>query len=145
MKLCCLRGCSLCGGCVVHGFKRCIKVNTQQSFVSRWVVRCSLINLVYCPGNGHLRGKKFLSRYLRRLLAVCCVWVIWWIDNERLFIVISVDSAKIDREAKIPPETLNGLKELGLFGIMVPEEYGKMTVTWSRLNQLFVNSNVSQL
>uniref|UniRef100_A0A671WCQ5 Acyl-CoA dehydrogenase family, member 9 n=1 Tax=Sparus aurata TaxID=8175 RepID=A0A671WCQ5_SPAAU len=34
------------------------------------------------------------------------------------------DSAKIDREAKIPPETLNGLKELGLFGIMVPEEYG---------------------
>ncbi|CAN9512179.1 unnamed protein product [Ophioblennius macclurei] len=35
-----------------------------------------------------------------------------------------VDSARIDQEAKIPPETLNGLKELGLFGIMVPEEYG---------------------
>ncbi|XP_022601246.1 acyl-CoA dehydrogenase family member 9, mitochondrial [Seriola dumerili] len=35
-----------------------------------------------------------------------------------------VDSAKIDHEAKIPPETLNGLKELGLFGIMIPEEYG---------------------
>uniref|UniRef100_A0A8C4E910 Complex I assembly factor ACAD9, mitochondrial n=1 Tax=Dicentrarchus labrax TaxID=13489 RepID=A0A8C4E910_DICLA len=35
-----------------------------------------------------------------------------------------VDSAKIDREAKIPPETLNGLKELGLFGVMIPEEYG---------------------
>ncbi|XP_070704741.1 complex I assembly factor ACAD9, mitochondrial [Pempheris klunzingeri] len=35
-----------------------------------------------------------------------------------------VDSARIDREARIPPETLNGLKELGLFGIMVPEEYG---------------------
>uniref|UniRef100_A0A3Q3T2N6 Complex I assembly factor ACAD9, mitochondrial n=1 Tax=Mastacembelus armatus TaxID=205130 RepID=A0A3Q3T2N6_9TELE len=35
-----------------------------------------------------------------------------------------VDSAKIDREANIPPETLNGLKELGLFGIMIPEEYG---------------------
>ncbi|TMS18811.1 Acyl-CoA dehydrogenase family member 9, mitochondrial [Larimichthys crocea] len=35
-----------------------------------------------------------------------------------------VDSSKIDREAKIPPETLNGLKELGLFGIMIPEEYG---------------------
>ena len=37
---------------------------------------------------------------------------------------VPVDSAKIDREASIPPETLNGLKELGLFGIMVPEEYG---------------------
>ncbi|XP_069559315.1 complex I assembly factor ACAD9, mitochondrial isoform X1 [Brachyistius frenatus] len=35
-----------------------------------------------------------------------------------------VDSARIDRDAQIPPETLNGLKELGLFGIMVPEEYG---------------------
>ncbi|XP_042354069.1 complex I assembly factor ACAD9, mitochondrial [Plectropomus leopardus] len=36
----------------------------------------------------------------------------------------NVDSARIDREAKIPAETLNGLKELGLFGIMVPEDYG---------------------
>ncbi|XP_061743730.1 complex I assembly factor ACAD9, mitochondrial [Nerophis ophidion] len=35
-----------------------------------------------------------------------------------------VDSAKIDREASIPTETLNGLKELGLFGIQIPEEYG---------------------
>uniref|UniRef100_A0A8C6TRR3 Acyl-CoA dehydrogenase family, member 9 n=1 Tax=Neogobius melanostomus TaxID=47308 RepID=A0A8C6TRR3_9GOBI len=35
-----------------------------------------------------------------------------------------VDSAKIDREAKIPPETLSGLKELGLFGMQIPEEYG---------------------
>lgn len=40
------------------------------------------------------------------------------------FFTEEVDSAKIDREAKIPPETLDGLKELGLFGIMVPEEYG---------------------
>lgn len=40
--------------------------------------------------------------------------------------MVSVDSAKIDQEAKIPLETLNGLKELGLFGIMVPEEYGNM-------------------
>uniref|UniRef100_A0A673AP08 Acyl-CoA dehydrogenase family, member 9 n=1 Tax=Sphaeramia orbicularis TaxID=375764 RepID=A0A673AP08_9TELE len=31
---------------------------------------------------------------------------------------------KIDQEAKIPPETMNGLKELGLFGMQVPEEYG---------------------
>ncbi|CAK6984972.1 complex I assembly factor ACAD9%2C mitochondrial, partial [Scomber scombrus] len=34
-----------------------------------------------------------------------------------------VDSSRIDREAKIPPETLNGLKELGLFGVQIPEEY----------------------
>lgn len=40
-----------------------------------------------------------------------------------------VDSARIDREASIPPETMNGLKELGLFGIMIPEEYGGLGLT----------------
>uniref|UniRef100_A0A3P8WMQ5 Acyl-CoA dehydrogenase family, member 9 n=1 Tax=Cynoglossus semilaevis TaxID=244447 RepID=A0A3P8WMQ5_CYNSE len=35
-----------------------------------------------------------------------------------------VDSTKIDQDAKIPEETLTGLKELGLFGIMIPPEYG---------------------
>ncbi|XP_054883046.1 complex I assembly factor ACAD9, mitochondrial [Poeciliopsis prolifica] len=50
-----------------------------------------------------------------------------------------VDSAKIDREAKIPAETLNGLKELGLFGIMVPEEYGGLGLSntmYARLNEI---------
>uniref|UniRef100_A0A673ANT4 Complex I assembly factor ACAD9, mitochondrial n=1 Tax=Sphaeramia orbicularis TaxID=375764 RepID=A0A673ANT4_9TELE len=40
------------------------------------------------------------------------------------FFAEEVDSARIDQEAKIPPETMNGLKELGLFGMQVPEEYG---------------------
>uniref|UniRef100_A0A803WEK3 Acyl-CoA dehydrogenase family member 9 n=1 Tax=Ficedula albicollis TaxID=59894 RepID=A0A803WEK3_FICAL len=35
-----------------------------------------------------------------------------------------VDSKKIDQDAKIPPETLQGLKDLGLFGMQIPEEYG---------------------
>lgn len=43
---------------------------------------------------------------------------------------ILVDSARIDHEAKIPPETLDGLKELGLFGIQIPEEYGKQNVNY---------------
>ena len=37
----------------------------------------------------------------------------------------SVDSAQIDREASIPEEVLDGLKELGLFGLQIPEEYCK--------------------
>lgn len=36
----------------------------------------------------------------------------------------SVDSKKIDTEAKIPKETLDGLKQLGLFGQQIPTEYG---------------------
>lgn len=42
-----------------------------------------------------------------------------------------VDSKKIDEEAKIPPETLDGLKALGLFGIQIPEEYGKTRLSVS--------------
>ncbi|XP_056323830.1 complex I assembly factor ACAD9, mitochondrial [Danio aesculapii] len=51
----------------------------------------------------------------------------------------NVDSAKIDREANIPPETLDGLKELGLFGIQIPEEYGGLGLSntmYARLGEI---------
>src|SRR3954449_9469232 len=35
-----------------------------------------------------------------------------------------VDSDKIDRDGKIPPEIVNGLGEIGAFGIKIPTEYG---------------------
>ncbi|MGH7508443.1 MAG: acyl-CoA dehydrogenase family protein [Gemmatimonadales bacterium] len=35
-----------------------------------------------------------------------------------------VDSDKIDREGKIPPEIVRGLGEIGAFGIKIPVEYG---------------------
>jgi alkylation response protein AidB-like acyl-CoA dehydrogenase len=35
-----------------------------------------------------------------------------------------VDSDRIDREGKIPAEVLQGLKDLGAFGIKIPVEYG---------------------
>jgi len=35
-----------------------------------------------------------------------------------------VDSDQIDREGKIPPAVLQGLRDLGAFGIKIPEEYG---------------------
>ncbi|XP_053723906.1 complex I assembly factor ACAD9, mitochondrial [Synchiropus splendidus] len=50
-----------------------------------------------------------------------------------------VDSAKIDREAKIPQETLDGIKALGLFGIQVPEEYGGLGLSntmYARLGEI---------
>ncbi|XP_037658862.1 complex I assembly factor ACAD9, mitochondrial isoform X2 [Choloepus didactylus] len=40
------------------------------------------------------------------------------------FFTEEVDSRKIDQEGKIPEETLEKLKNLGLFGLQVPEEYG---------------------
>ncbi|XP_037588533.1 complex I assembly factor ACAD9, mitochondrial-like [Cebus imitator] len=41
------------------------------------------------------------------------------------FFTEEVDCRKIDQEGKIPDETLEKLKSLGLFGLQVPEEYGK--------------------
>jgi alkylation response protein AidB-like acyl-CoA dehydrogenase len=35
-----------------------------------------------------------------------------------------VDSDRIDREGKIPPDVIRGLAKLGAFGIKIPEEYG---------------------
>jgi alkylation response protein AidB-like acyl-CoA dehydrogenase len=35
-----------------------------------------------------------------------------------------VDSDKIDRDGKIPPDVVQGLKDIGAFGIKIPEEYG---------------------
>ncbi|XP_062476602.1 complex I assembly factor ACAD9, mitochondrial [Pezoporus occidentalis] len=50
-----------------------------------------------------------------------------------------VDSRKIDRDAKIPPETLKGLKDLGLFGMQIPEEYGGLGLSntmYARLGEI---------
>ncbi len=46
------------------------------------------------------------------------------VDSVRKFCAANVDAAKIDRDQAIPPEVLKGLKELGLFGTLIPEEYG---------------------
>lgn len=35
-----------------------------------------------------------------------------------------LDSAKMDREGELPKEVIQQLKELGLFGLIVPEQYG---------------------
>jgi acyl-CoA dehydrogenase family member 9 len=46
------------------------------------------------------------------------------LDGVRRYFHLWVDSAAIDREQRIPDEVLKGLKELGLFGMLVPAQYG---------------------
>ena len=36
----------------------------------------------------------------------------------------AIDPAEIDRTKKIPDEIVTGIAELGLFGLIIPEEYG---------------------
>jgi acyl-CoA dehydrogenase family member 9 len=46
------------------------------------------------------------------------------LDSVRRFCTANVDSAKIDREHSIGDPVIQGLKELGLFGLLIPQEYG---------------------
>jgi acyl-CoA dehydrogenase family protein 9 len=46
------------------------------------------------------------------------------LESVRKFIESSVDPVKIDREQVIPKEVLDGMKELGLFGMIIPQEHG---------------------
>lgn len=45
------------------------------------------------------------------------------------FLVERVDSDAIDREGKIPPRVVQGLAELGAFGMKIPKEYGGLGFT----------------
>src|SRR6185503_10479843 len=46
------------------------------------------------------------------------------LDSVRKFMEAKVDPAKIDRDQAIAPEVLDGMKELGLFGMVIPQEHG---------------------
>ncbi|GAA1370816.1 acyl-CoA dehydrogenase family protein [Streptomyces beijiangensis] len=47
----------------------------------------------------------------------------------RVFCETKVDSALIEREARIPDETINGLKELGALGMKIDTKYGGLGLT----------------
>ncbi|MEV6566215.1 acyl-CoA dehydrogenase family protein [Streptomyces kronopolitis] len=47
----------------------------------------------------------------------------------REFCETKIDSARIEREGKIPDETINGLKELGALGMKIDAKYGGLGLT----------------
>ncbi|MBX5441135.1 MAG: acyl-CoA dehydrogenase family protein [Solirubrobacteraceae bacterium] len=52
----------------------------------------------------------------------------------RAFLTEKVDPFQIERDAKIPEEVIDGLKELGALGMKIPEEYGGLG-----LSQVYYN------
>ena len=46
------------------------------------------------------------------------------LDAFRKFAEQKIDAVKIDSEENIPDEVVEGFKELGFFGLVIPEEYG---------------------
>ncbi len=52
-----------------------------------------------------------------------------FLEKLRAFCETRVDAARIEREARIPDETITGLAELGALGMKIPEEYGGLGLT----------------
>src|SRR4051794_29160689 len=57
-----------------------------------------------------------------------------FLERLRAFLLEHVDPLQIERDAKIPDEVVDGLKELGALGMKVPEQYGGLG-----LSQVFYN------
>ncbi|HEU5467161.1 MAG TPA: acyl-CoA dehydrogenase family protein [Gemmatimonadales bacterium] len=47
-----------------------------------------------------------------------------FLDGLKKFLKHNVDGDKIDREGEIPPAVIEGLRQMGAFGIKIPREYG---------------------
>lgn len=59
------------------------------------------------------------------------------LDSLRQFAKDKIDAAEIDRTGKIPSEVLQGLAELGLFGMSIPEAYGGYGFSATAYNRVF--------
>lgn len=57
-----------------------------------------------------------------------------FLERLRAFLAERVDPAQIERDAKIPDDVLDGLKQLGALGMKIPEEYGGLG-----LSQVYYN------
>ncbi|MEV5317795.1 acyl-CoA dehydrogenase family protein [Streptomyces sp. NPDC052687] len=81
----------------------------KELFLGRF--RLDLIHPHPLPADEDVRrGEEFLARL-------------------RAFCETEIDSARIEREARIPDETINGLKELGALGMKIDPEYGGLGLT----------------
>ena len=60
----------------------------------------------------------------------------------RAFLQEKVDPLQIERDARIPDDVLDGLKEMGALGMKVPEEYGGLGLSQVHYNQALMVAGV---
>jgi alkylation response protein AidB-like acyl-CoA dehydrogenase len=85
----------------------------------RWLTPCA-DSLRYSLAHGYHTEHSVVS-LVRVLLSVSTPWLCrmhMYAPQDK------VDSCKIDMEHKIPEDVMQGLRELGLFGLQIPTEYG---------------------
>ncbi len=54
----------------------------------------------------------------------------------KTFLAQKVDADRIDRDKEIPEEVLDGLRQMGLFGIKIPKEYGGLGMSQINYNRI---------
>jgi alkylation response protein AidB-like acyl-CoA dehydrogenase len=82
---------------------------TNPSFVRELFLGRFRLDLIHPYPQQSPEDRKKTDDYIARLTA---------------FIDEKVDSDEIDRTGELPPEVVDGLRELGAFGLKIPEEYG---------------------
>src|SRR5919112_1133069 len=58
-----------------------------------------------------------------------------FLERLRVFLTERVDRQRIEREARIPEQVVEGLKELGALGMKIPEEYGGLGLSQVHYNK----------
>ena len=58
-----------------------------------------------------------------------------FLEKLREFVEKEVDPERIEREGRVPPEVLEGLKRLGAFGMKIPREYGGLGLSQRGYNR----------
>jgi len=58
------------------------------------------------------------------------------LERLEVFLREHVDADRIDREKEVPRQVIDGLKELGLFGIKIPREYGGLGFSQVNYNRI---------
>jgi alkylation response protein AidB-like acyl-CoA dehydrogenase len=54
----------------------------------------------------------------------------------------TVDGAAIERNGKIPPEVIDGLRRIGAFGIKIPQEYGGLGLSQTSYNRALAHISI---
>jgi alkylation response protein AidB-like acyl-CoA dehydrogenase len=58
------------------------------------------------------------------------------LEKLKSFLEEHVDADRIDREKEVPPSVIEGLREMGLFGIKIPREYGGLGLSQINYNRI---------
>jgi alkylation response protein AidB-like acyl-CoA dehydrogenase len=58
-----------------------------------------------------------------------------FLERLRVFLTQRVDRQRIEREARIPADVIQGLKDLGALGMKIPEEYGGLGLSQVHYNK----------